>query len=818
MSVRKALLALSAFGCLLATAGWAQPRNLQIQSGFDLFQTLAQQGSQQSFEDCPIPGFVFEGASSQPLTGCELFMGSVPLEGVPLEEFRGVTVGEVDTIVQRLSTLDFGDPENNEDVTLAVAVELVALHLASVAPVEIVCDQGLTRWQVDVEIDDQTGPSTGEMEVTLEAPQYKGGEVASELNICPRVTFRRVDAGGSGSFEIFPCDLLCGPDLLGDTTWAFEANNPDTTLKIEDFTTSNFNFTEKPENSLADVDCCNDPDAEGCCPSVYPHQEATAAHIGCQPCLCAQDTQPPTLRVPDEPAPPIECREQGGTPLADPEIQAWLADIFCVDDLNNPTTCGPEDPDPPAFFPSSCTGARTDVRFFAEDNCGNRTTGTGTVVVQDTLGPEVTAGDGDFACLSPPNGGVHCFDQQTAPFDLDTIKGDFTADVCGRVADWRFVGCASDQPGAGDCTVAPDGKSFCVRSERDGSIAAGRRYHVEIEAEDECGNVGASEVIGFIHVPISDPNKLCIQTTPPIRPDCDAVPTTGEVPLTVSFSDLSTVTGGTSITSWVWDFESDGITDSTAQNPTFTYSTPGTFTPVLTLRIADSDLGFLATCPTITVKSLTAGCAATPTSGTVPLTVDFTDQSVAANTAVTSWAWDFDGDGIIDSTAQNPSFTYTTDGTFEPTLTVSDGDLTKTATCGQVVVDSPPPPSCDLQPVNVTAAPNGKFVVVPIPLTDTSGLPLTIHIDSIFQDEALDAPGTGNTCPDGRGVGTATAEVRAERSGGGDGRVYHVEFTATAGNGASCSGVALVCVPASNKPGAGCTDNGPLHASTGPCP
>ena len=39
--------------------------------------------------------------------------------------------------------------------------------------------------------------------------------------------------------------------------------------------------------------------------------------------------------------------------------------------------------------------------------------------------------------------------------------------------------------------------------------------------------------------------------------------------------------------------------------------------------------------------------------------------------------------------------------------------------------------------------------------------------------------GTGNTCPDSMGVGTSTTQLRAERSGEGDGRVYHVSFSAT---------------------------------------
>ena len=61
-------------------------------------------------------------------------------------------------------------------------------------------------------------------------------------------------------------------------------------------------------------------------------------------------------------------------------------------------------------------------------------------------------------------------------------------------------------------------------------------------------------------------------------------------------------------------------------------------------------------------------------------------------------------------------------------------------------------------------------------VTDPDGDPVTITITGIRQDEPV---GRGNLSPDGQGVGTSTAEVRSERSGKGDGRVYHIYFTAT---------------------------------------
>ena len=60
-------------------------------------------------------------------------------------------------------------------------------------------------------------------------------------------------------------------------------------------------------------------------------------------------------------------------------------------------------------------------------------------------------------------------------------------------------------------------------------------------------------------------------------------------------------------------------------------------------------------------------------SDTTPLagqTVQFTDNSLGVPL---SWQWDFDGDGTVDSTQQNPSHEYAVAGTYDVSLTVSNG-------------------------------------------------------------------------------------------------------------------------------------------------
>jgi len=67
-------------------------------------------------------------------------------------------------------------------------------------------------------------------------------------------------------------------------------------------------------------------------------------------------------------------------------------------------------------------------------------------------------------------------------------------------------------------------------------------------------------------------------------------------------------------------------------------------------------------------------------SGQPPLTVQFTDLSFQApeGNPILSWAWDFNDDGIIDATSQNPGYTYTSPGSYSVTLIVSDGTTADT--------------------------------------------------------------------------------------------------------------------------------------------
>ena len=155
--------------------------------------------------------------------------------------------------------------------------------------------------------------------------------------------------------------------------------------------------------------------------------------------------------------------------------------------------------------------------------------------------------------------------------------------------------------------------------------------------------------------------------------------TTGTAPLNVQFNDQSTG----NITSYAWNFGTDSNVDSTLQNPTHTYNTPGTYTVTETVT---GPGGTNNTTTTINVNypTPTANFTTNTTTGTAPLNVQFNDKSTGK---ITSYAWNFGTDSNVDSTLQNPTHTYNTPGTYTVTETVTGPGGTNT-TSSQIVVQN----------------------------------------------------------------------------------------------------------------------------------
>lgn len=180
---------------------------------------------------------------------------------------------------------------------------------------------------------------------------------------------------------------------------------------------------------------------------------------------------------------------------------------------------------------------------------------------------------------------------------------------------------------------------------------------------------------------------LTIGNNPPVAAFTGA-PLSGNYPLTVAFTDQST----NGPTSWSWTFGDGGT--STLRNPSHQYTAAGTYTVALTATNAYGS-NTLTKTGYITVSAPptnppVAAFTGTPTSGTIPLTVAFTDQST--NTP-TSWSWTF-GDGGT-STLQNPSHVYTTAGTYTVALTATNAYGSNTLTKTGYITASAVTQQCD---------------------------------------------------------------------------------------------------------------------------
>jgi hypothetical protein len=183
--------------------------------------------------------------------------------------------------------------------------------------------------------------------------------------------------------------------------------------------------------------------------------------------------------------------------------------------------------------------------------------------------------------------------------------------------------------------------------------------------------------------------------------------------------------------------------------------------------------------------------------------------------------WDLDGDGLfntVPTTEKTYLVRYEQAGVYRVVARLTDavGDASIIMPFGIRIEQRNSPPDCSRAVPNRTVLwpANHRFDRIDIRgVTDPDGEAVDLTVDAIYQDEPVSGRGSGNTAPDANGLGMATAELRAERSGGGDGRVYHVFFTARDDQGANCQGEVTVAVPHDDR-GRAAADGGARYVST----
>jgi len=137
-------------------------------------------------------------------------------------------------------------------------------------------------------------------------------------------------------------------------------------------------------------------------------------------------------------------------------------------------------------------------------------------------------------------------------------------------------------------------------------------------------------------------------------------------------------------------------------------------------------------------------------------------------------------------------------GTTTITLVVNDGfeDSEPAEVTITVVDDTPPGMSLSVSP-QALWPPNHKMVPVTtaVSASDNCDPAPSCTISSVVSNEPVNGSGDGNTEPDWIINGDLTVDLRAERSGNGNGRVYTIEGECTDASGNISVGAAQVYVP-----------------------
>jgi VCBS repeat-containing protein len=178
---------------------------------------------------------------------------------------------------------------------------------------------------------------------------------------------------------------------------------------------------------------------------------------------------------------------------------------------------------------------------------------------------------------------------------------------------------------------------------------------------------------------------------------------------TISISGFdATSASGASVTvnpdgSFVYDPTGSPTLQAVSQGATVS----DTFTYTIADGVGATDSGTVSIIVTGVNDAPTADFSATPTSGTEPLTVAFTDASSDIDSSLVGWSWDF-GDGSPLGTSQNPSHIYAQEGTYTVTLTVTDAEgATDTIVKSGYITLTDSDPIADIQyiPISGTVEP-----------------------------------------------------------------------------------------------------------------
>ncbi len=253
---------------------------------------------------------------------------------------------------------------------------------------------------------------------------------------------------------------------------------------------------------------------------------------------------------------------------------------------------------------------------------------------------------------------------------------------------------------------------------------------------------------------------------PPPVAEFNSDKSSGNVPLSVQFVNNSTG----QITSFLWEF-GDGQT-STDRNPVHIFASAGAYTTRLTAIGPGGQSTKQASITAIQPPSAPVAKFATSTlSGTIPLTVNFTDQSTGA---ITAYSWAF-GDGQT-STSQSPSHEFLVAGTYSVVLRITG------------------PGGSDEEQVTINALPPIAAPIAAFTADQVSGVaPLTVQFTNQSTGESMNYEWNFD---DGSPISSEVNPTHQFTTPG----VYNVTLTAANSSGSNSSAPTVITVNAAAVP------------------
>ncbi len=211
---RRRALRSTVVGLLAALAVWlvtaASPAAAAVAPGFDLFETDPGATAFAFNDEFTIPAGFF-GQGSRP------FSGVVRFGGDPLTRFQGKKTGDADTVVQRPQAAGV-----SPGTSATVPVQLVALSLVSIQPIQVSFDNGSSQlFDVSVHLSPNR-PSQGS--ATVSQTSVNGGTMSSGIQVFPVFDF--VPQGGGpkrtidvGALPLSPASLQKITLNAANTPW-----------------------------------------------------------------------------------------------------------------------------------------------------------------------------------------------------------------------------------------------------------------------------------------------------------------------------------------------------------------------------------------------------------------------------------------------------------------------------------------------------------------------------------------------------------------------------------------------------------------------